>query len=413
MKRLTLLLVLFAAPAPAHELARTWANRPPCDAGQDGPTFLLTDPVDATDCATGGGTAQIHYCTCDNGTWKRTEPDDGHSHTASTVADVYLFNTGDTATGDYDFASSTLKINSAGGDVGIGTASPSAKLHVDGDTDVLSAVFEANNNQVRFEDSLTGQTWALRQTSDLGIRFRDIDGGTEPFFIAATAPTSSLLINAAGRVGMGTSTPTTKLDVEGTIQGDDITCETAGCIDNVELATIDVSSKTNLAVTAPITLTGDTLGLQTLGGDVTGSITATVVGNDSHTHGSSTITGGAIVPSGSRIVFFQASCPSGWTQVTTAALDGAALRFETSTGGGSGGSKDISSAQTDSHTLTESEMPGHTHTFGTGTGTGSLLRGQQSLISGSSGTTSSTGGGSGHDHGLSFLYANVIICEAP
>ena len=96
------------------------------------------------------------------------------------------------------------------------------------------------------------------------------------------------------------------------------TCATVGSAD---VAGLDISDDTNLAATYPIILTGDTLSFPAtstlygtgaggnilawsngepawiattsipLGGDVTGTLSATVVGNDSHDHTSTTISG--------------------------------------------------------------------------------------------------------------------------
>ena len=96
------------------------------------------------------------------------------------------------------------------------------------------------------------------------------------------------------------------------------TCETVGTAD---VAGLDISDDTNLAATYPITLTGDTLSFPAtstlygtgtggnvlawinstpawlstttipLGGDVTGALSATVVGDDSHAHTGSTLSG--------------------------------------------------------------------------------------------------------------------------
>ena len=49
---------------------------------------------------------------------------DSHTHTSATIADEYLLNSGDTATGDYSFASDTLFVDSSNGRIGIGTNTP-------------------------------------------------------------------------------------------------------------------------------------------------------------------------------------------------------------------------------------------------------------------------------------------------
>lgn len=62
---------------------------------------------------------------------------------------------------------------------------------------------------------------------------------------------------------------------------------------------------------------------------------------------------------GTKLVFFQASAPTGWTQDTT--HNGKALRVVSAAGGGSGGSSDPSSTITLAHTHT---VASHTHDMG-------------------------------------------------
>ncbi|MBS3151499.1 hypothetical protein J4443_03920, partial [Candidatus Woesearchaeota archaeon] len=52
------------------------------------------------------------------------------------ISDVYLFNTGDTATGDYNFDGSTFFIDSAGNNIGIRTSTPANALNVIGDANI-------------------------------------------------------------------------------------------------------------------------------------------------------------------------------------------------------------------------------------------------------------------------------------
>ena len=151
-----------------------------------------------------------------------------------------------------------------------------------------------------------------------------------------------------------------------------------------------------------------------------------------------------------KMVFYQASAPTDWTQDTTASLDGRALRVETGSGGGSGGTHDLASPPSTSHshstpshshshtlsagshTLSTSQMPIHNHSvtmhesccennvFGSGWSGGT----QRSAV------THSKGGSSPHSHSLSGSitsggsgtsgsagstafapkYVNVIIC---
>jgi hypothetical protein len=146
----------------------------------------------------------------------------------------------------------------------------------------------------------------------------------------------------------------------------------------------------------------------------------------------SSLTGVQPFPSGTVMVFYQASAPTGWTKST--AQNNKALRVVSGTGGSTGGSWDLSSGDTSSstgahthtgashshstpshshshslsaggHTLSISEMPSHSHTtpFKQADNNGTaIIRG-----AGESGnatinkTGSATGGGGSHSHSLS------------
>jgi len=132
-----------------------------------------------------------------------------------------------------------------------------------------------------------------------------------------------------------------------------------------------------------------------------------------------------IIPSGTKMVFYQASAPVNWTAV---AVNDKFLRVVTAggTGGSTGGtmaaSTDLAHTHTTaSHTLTTNEIPAHTHTVDGWTGNSPathLSYGSNNDDSSTNFTSSSTGGGAGHSHGDTgstaigtFAYADIIIAS--
>jgi len=153
-----------------------------------------------------------------------------------------------------------------------------------------------------------------------------------------------------------------------------------------------------------------------------------------------------IIPQNSKAVFYQASAPTGWTQVTT--HNNKALRVVSGTGGGfgSGGTagpggqpfstifptsvRPISGTVTAAGsvqptTLTTQQIPGHTHNAGSSVNVspGSPGIGGRA-VNANAPATSPTGGGGAHTHPFSggaspysgtidlrVQYIDVIICN--
>ena len=88
---------------------------------------------------------------------------------------------------------------SYGGNVGIGTTSPSAKLDVAGDVKLDSSLVLDNSAQ--------DDTWKVFVASSNRLGFRDEDAGT-----------THMILTGDGRLGIGTTSPNSSLDVVGEIR---------------------------------------------------------------------------------------------------------------------------------------------------------------------------------------------------
>jgi hypothetical protein len=102
----------------------------------------------------------------------------------------------------------SLKVSSSG-KVGVRTATPVLDLHItSGDT-------PAHRLEQTNASGFTAQTWDIG-ANEANFFVRDVTGGSRlPFRIRPGAPTSSVDISASGNVGVGTASPTQKLQVIG------------------------------------------------------------------------------------------------------------------------------------------------------------------------------------------------------
>ncbi|MBU8922068.1 MAG: tail fiber domain-containing protein, partial [Bacteroidales bacterium] len=113
------------------------------------------------------------------------------------------------------------------GKVGIGTTSPDCLLHVmkAGDTEICvehpGPTYDKNVGFRIKANTVSGSpyaNWFLQSDWSGNFALRDETAGTRPFFVEAAAPNYSLCIKQSGSIGLGTNTPSYKLDVTGDIQ---------------------------------------------------------------------------------------------------------------------------------------------------------------------------------------------------
>ena len=106
----------------------------------------------------------------------------------------------------FDVGGSDQMVIDSSGNVGIGESSPDDLLHIKNSS-------AGSNAGLRLENA--DQTWALycRGFDSDKFKIQDIDANTSPFAIETTAPNNTLYLDSSGNVGIGTSSPSGKLDV--------------------------------------------------------------------------------------------------------------------------------------------------------------------------------------------------------
>ena len=119
---------------------------------------------------------------------------------------------GDTSDDIHSFSGS-LRVTGSGdhyftnGNVGIGTTSPQAKLHVEGDISGSGTLYV---NTVR---DVTNDIIVLRDNSSNVIRLGSGDGSDKVHIFAGGGADPRLMIDTSGNVGIGTTSPSSKLHV--------------------------------------------------------------------------------------------------------------------------------------------------------------------------------------------------------
>ncbi|MCL1942162.1 MAG: hypothetical protein FWF54_01235 [Candidatus Azobacteroides sp.] len=141
---------------------------------------------------------------------------------------------------------SRMTILNSNGNVGIGTTTPASKLEVNGDVQVGSdkPEVEGYGDKLLFlgKNYNTDPLWIARynvnaDNSELRINIGD-DCGVDRFVIGTTfyqddSWRESFSIQANGNVGIGTSAPTNKLEVNGTIRAKEVKIELNNWADHV------------------------------------------------------------------------------------------------------------------------------------------------------------------------------------
>ena len=206
-----------------------------------GPSLILQDTTDDDDHSIrfmdGGGTNRMSI---------------------TTLGDNLNFET--TGSRNFTFMGDTTNY----GNVGIGTASPDHKLEISTDmgTSPTSVIFlrQTGTNQtggggaIRFDTSASNNDYTKHYASVEGVRSSTGDGSNTLLFktskatVNSGAPATKMVIDEDGNVGINTSSPSAKLDVEGGDLG--------GTTGNTTTAAIFRAGRQNLVLQDKRTATG-------------------------------------------------------------------------------------------------------------------------------------------------------------
>jgi len=162
-------------------------------------TFQFAQKLAKSSYADTGGHTTLIGLGCENAAWSRSAI--GHTRTTSYDAGYLGFYVSNNNADATELLQSDLRMMiNRDGNVGIGTTSPSEKLHVVGT--ILS-----DQGEARFK---------FNSTSGTG-RAYDMIGGNDGkfYFYDRTATSYRYVIDASGNVGIGTTTPGSKLTVAG------------------------------------------------------------------------------------------------------------------------------------------------------------------------------------------------------
>jgi len=103
------------------------------------------------------------------------------------------------------------------GNLGIGTGNPDNALHVEAEEDVavrIETTHSSGDSKVRFKTQ-NSLGWTIGANDDDSFSFTDADNSYTPFVIENGAGSGTLTVDSNSRVGIGTTSPSSQLDVIG------------------------------------------------------------------------------------------------------------------------------------------------------------------------------------------------------
>ncbi len=196
-----------------------------------------------------------------------------------------IIHTGDTDTTIRFPAADTFTVETAGterlritgiGSVGIGTDNPAQKLEVYGSARITST---DGSHGIELYPDVTGLGFqriiSYNRTSSA---YENLSFGVNDFIVTNGVTAERLRVTSAGNVGIGSTIPTSKLDVSGDAKVSGVITATTfvGNLTGVVNASSGVSTFTELKVGTAITMSAGIVTATTFDGNLTGGVTGVV-----------------------------------------------------------------------------------------------------------------------------------------
>ncbi len=142
---------------------------------------------------------------------------------------------------DTDWVESGGNVYRATGNVGIGLSSPGYPLHVKNATGDTEVTFETDSGKVRFNLDSTDDSYASFQVNGVSKGTIGYEAGGDYLYLQKGAGTANTVALKNGNVGIGVTSPTSKLQVEGDVRvNQKIMADDSG---GLELATDDGNTR--------------------------------------------------------------------------------------------------------------------------------------------------------------------------
>ncbi len=114
-----------------------------------------------------------------------------------------------------------LLLNPNGGNVGVGTGNPNTTLDVNGSVSISGVCYSSGSGSTYLNGNQLNAEYNTNATAELAINYSGYLGGSTQFrdttFFNGKNTIIAKLVGSSGNLGLGTTSPTAKLDVNGSV----------------------------------------------------------------------------------------------------------------------------------------------------------------------------------------------------